>query len=58
LIAKGENAMKHAISELEKALEIYRENEKINRRNGNDKQADLEKEIAADIVWAINVLRK
>lgn len=50
--------MKYAISELEKALKIYRNNEKVNRQNGNDKQADLEKEIADDIVWAINVLRK
>ena len=49
--------MKHAITELEIALNVLMTHEPISRARGDHAQADLEKESAADIRQAIKLLK-
>ena len=49
--------MKSAITTLEIALETMENNEPINRKEGNEEQADLEAKNAAEIRQALHILR-
>lgn len=49
--------MKSAITTLEIALETMKNNEPINRKEGNEEQADLEAKNAAEMRQALHILR-
>lgn len=52
----SDEALRPAIAELERSLSVMRTNEPINRRGGNVKQADLERENADSYKKAIKFL--